>query len=102
MGKTKLTPEKLALADTLAKSEWTHDEIGKHLGVNRATITYALNRRRNPFPKVVQIISAEIVERSISAAQRAIARELRKIASEMDACSGLTAVPSSLPTRTKQ
>jgi len=86
MGKTKLTPQKLAFADALARQGFTHEQIARELGggISRSAITYALNQRKNPFPDAVKVVSAEIVERAAAAAQRAIARELRRIADEMD------------------
>lgn len=85
MSKPKLTPEKVALADALAKQGWTHEQIAAHIGgITRSAVTYALNQRKNPFPDAVKVVSAEIVGRAAAAAQRAIARELRKIADEME------------------
>lgn len=88
MPRVVLTSEKVAVAVALLSQGWTHERIGKFLGVERATISYAVTKRKTLLPGDADVFAAnlslKIVERTQAAAQRAIAVELRKMAAELE------------------
>lgn len=85
----KLSPEQVAVARVLVKQgQWTHARVADLFDVERATITYALNRRKTMLPAQLERwegeMTARIMLRSQQAAQRAVAAELRAIAAELE------------------
>lgn len=86
--KIQMTAERVAVARVLEqKLGWTHARIADLFGTNRATVSYALKRRKTMLPSAVDNFEAGIVgaaiERMQRAARSAIARELRSLAAEM-------------------
>lgn len=76
--------QRLATWVALERAGWTHAEIADKSRVSRSAVSAALAHTPNPFPDAVNVIAANIIERAVCKAHRAIAAELRVIAAELE------------------
>lgn len=86
--KIKMNAERVAVAHVLERElGWPHMRIARIFGTNRATVSYALKRRKTMLPSMVDKFEARMVGTAIDRMQRAaraaMAKELRAIAAEM-------------------
>lgn len=88
MPRTKVTAEQLGVARVLETFGWSHMRIARVFAVDQSTISYALRHRKTHLPTKPQDISSEILARVMDrierATRRAVARELKAIAQELE------------------